>query len=1124
MGIMTGGAVNAAEIPSGSGYTIVDTCYSAELGVYVVVTKNLSDASHPAEILYSENGEIWSKATGISNARNYGNPHTRQTVVWWAKEQKFIAILGGNLLESSDGKTWTANTDLKNASEANSNTILETNGEELIVNRENRINVFESETAQPLKVNFGGANTYGKGLGISTSNDTNRYVVFDGWQQWRIDENGESAVRSVTIGNGSIYDLEYSSVMNGWFITGPGVHPIFFDNVSNSFTRMTGLSLSDGTLETSYVTAMALNGSYVLAGTVGGKVYVTDEDRPSLSATSEVWEQVMPLSEADSISGEIRSVSAVDENTFFFGSERSIYKAVKGDDGWTYYDITSSEIVLPEEMARIEVPESGSVTVNIAPQSLTRTGEPSLNTITNVSLITEFPYGVSVYPYTDNVNVTVNSDVSGGHTLTFRVTTVSGQQEDVNVEIVNQASLDVDGFEELVIPQSGEGDNTYEFSAVVIGTDGKPMSRKAIMEVLSLPNGVEFDAESGIFTVKESATGGSLVLSIYSKAQPSNKVQKEIKIAPRHVMYAEITDGAEEFEIPEKGTETLQYSAKFYDQVKEEITNIEPNWQIIAGNISTLEGISIDAANGKLNIEAKADRGTVKVITSPIEGVSAEKELVLKFGSLRMAQEDIKENAVNEDTPITENLNLADSGSFGSKITWKSSDEKLIGEDGTVSRPSREDKKVTLTARAVLNGKTAEKAYKLIVKKAENLLAGETEWQPIGDTAVNTVTEAEKVFTRFNGEGVYKKATLTNDSSYAFEAKIKSAAGNTITISSKSQGKIATVTADGSDMEIKAELSYRKQKSSFEDEIYVKCSGENDISEFKMYEITKELSALANAVNKADYSANEKDIEYARSILEGFYDLPSKKEYEKILSAIKPKNDKPSYGGGSGGGGTRRNEILPQYATNGAETAVVILEPKADDNYADVLDTYLLKFKDMKYHWARADVEFMGEKGIISGYDDGGFHPDSNITRAEFAVLISAIMGKGKTDYENSFFDIVKDDWYSGYVQTVRDSELMNGYDGLFNPDKPITREEIAKVVVCVYNAKKNTKPEKGKPIYFNDIDEISYWAYDYVAEAVNLEFVNGITEETLAPKALATRAQAAVMLKRLYEKINETN
>ena len=586
-------SAQAAQIPSTEAYTITDTSYSPELGIYVVVTKNLDNTAHPCEILFSENGETWKKAMSLSNAKHYGNPNTRQTVVWWEKEQKFVAILGGNVYVSEDGKTWSANNYLKTASRTNSNTILETNGEQLIINKEYVASVFDSIDGEPLQVEFAKSGTYGKSVGIAASDLADRYVVFDGWQQWRIDETGEFSLRSIT--TGSMYDLQYSSLMNGWFITGPGMQAMFFDNELNSFTKMDGLSLADGMTETDYITAMAASGSYILAGVTNGDLYVAPEEKNSLSSECMAWESVVPMEGTEKIEEDIRSISVIDEDIFFFGSRRAIYKAVRTDNGWCYYDITSSHIMIPEELRKVEVPESGSINLNIIPQSLTWTGEPSANKITSVSLIGNIPSGIEASHIEGGYSINVSSSVEGGHTLTFRVITQTGQQQDIDVEIINQDRVDVDGYDELVIPEHGEGDKQYKFSAVVIGTDGNPMSRVAAMDVLSLPNGVDFDAQSGIFTVHETANGGKVVLEVYTVAQPEDKVRKEISITPRHVMYVEITDSIDSIQIPDEGTEQFTYKAVFYDQVKKELKEVDPVWTVEAKDISSLDGISINA-------------------------------------------------------------------------------------------------------------------------------------------------------------------------------------------------------------------------------------------------------------------------------------------------------------------------------------------------------------------------------------------------------------------------------------------------------------------------------------------------------------------------------------------------
>ena len=253
-----------------------------------------------------------------------------------------------------------------------------------------------------------------------------------------------------------------------------------------------------------------------------------------------------------------------------------------------------------------------------------------------------------------------------------------------------------------------------------------------------------------------------------------------------------------------------------------------------------------------------------------------------------------------------------------------------------------------------------------------------------------------------------------------------------------------------------------------------------------------------------------------------FYDLPIREELLDKLNSINPSSGGNSGGGGGGGSSSPSKSTSPADVKTDTGTVAIPPQDKNEiEKTEDELDTYLLRFKDMKNHWAREDVEYMAELGIVNGDENDKFRPEDRVSRAEFATMISKAMGLDTTKYENSFFDVVSDDWYSGYVQTVRSNDYMSEYDGLFKPNADITREEIARVIVAAYNSKTNTKLEKGKSLYFNDLDDISYWAYDYIVEAADMGFIYGITDELFAPKQPATRAQAAVMIKRVYDKLH---
>lgn len=936
-------------------------------------------------------------------------------------------------------------------------------------------------------------------------------------------------------------DAVWSKPMGGWFVIDGAeltfVKPERTTGAPTATVQQTSaISISDGqTISDESFTAASTNDDSVIVGTEKGNLYIAPATEQIMTSESLAWDRVEPGDDIETeISERVRSISKVNDNAFFFATDTGIYIASKDNEGsWQYHDPAKTNIIADadETKTRIEVPKEGSINSTITPEARTWAGTQSQNTITDITINNDaMPAGVNAEVSGDSINVTVDStvDPAADNNINVTVTAANGQQYDFDIIVASPDHPEAIGYEEMLIPPLGSEPKQYQYSAVMIGTDGEPMETYgAYMEVDtgSMPAGVTFDPDTGIFTVTDETTGGSVTLYIYSEDSPENSTVKEIALSESRSVRAEMTLGPEELQIPDDEALQAQYKAEFYNQIDELMLREQIDWSVEIPEGSTASGVSIDD-KGILNVLPNATLGmiTVKAASHENPEVMVTRDVELTYTDRRMATEDLNPVTFDTSKPLEDDLELITTGAtYGSTISYTSSDENVLRPDGTVIRPSREDGSVILTATSTLNTGRAEKKWEFVVKKADNLCVnGDLEdgtyngWSPINDTVLEIVQEDDSNALKATGEGAYQTLTLTDESSYGFEARVKAPEGTTIKLVSETGGTIAELTADGDYQDLKGSYDYRRQDDSFEDKIYIECSGEMTVDELKVYEITLELADVMNAVNRAVYSKEEEDIDKAKELLDGFYDLPIKEELLEQLDDIEPNRGNNNGGGGGGGGGG-----TPPSSSGSGSINNITIPPKGEDNYEDILDTYLLTFKDMKNHWAREDVEYMAELGIIQGKSEDQFMPEDNISRAEFAALITRTMGLSETPYENSFYDVVSEDWYSGYVQTVRSNNFMNGYDGLFNPNSPITREEIAKVIVAAYNSKTGTALETGKSIYFNDIDQISYWAWDYVAEAVDLGFINGVSEELFAPKEIATRAQAAVMLRRAYDKMN---
>ncbi len=96
-------------------------------------------------------------------------------------------------------------------------------------------------------------------------------------------------------------------------------------------------------------------------------------------------------------------------------------------------------------------------------------------------------------------------------------------------------------------------------------------------------------------------------------------------------------------------------------------------------------------------------------------------------------------------------------------------------------------------------------------------------------------------------------------------------------------------------------------------------------------------------------------------------------------------------------------------------------------------------FPDLEGHWAEAPIAQLIADGTINGYEDGLFHPEDTVTRAEFVKMI----GKGPTLYTQDFPDVPSDHWAYDYVM----SSGLDAVDGFFLPDTPITRQDVLTLI-----------------------------------------------------------------------------
>lgn len=136
--------------------------------------------------------------------------------------------------------------------------------------------------------------------------------------------------------------------------------------------------------------------------------------------------------------------------------------------------------------------------------------------------------------------------------------------------------------------------------------------------------------------------------------------------------------------------------------------------------------------------------------------------------------------------------------------------------------------------------------------------------------------------------------------------------------------------------------------------------------------------------------------------------------------------------------------------------------------------------------WYAQAVKFMSQKGLISGYDDGSYRPNNQITRQEFCAIIAKYMGLNGEGTAN--FNDVAEAWGKGYIGQLAAKGIVNGYpDGSFQPDKAITRAEVVTILNKVFDRTPDAElVDENIGNYTVRLSDVSknHWAYTQILEA----------------------------------------
>ena len=178
---------------------------------------------------------------------------------------------------------------------------------------------------------------------------------------------------------------------------------------------------------------------------------------------------------------------------------------------------------------------------------------------------------------------------------------------------------------------------------------------------------------------------------------------------------------------------------------------------------------------------------------------------------------------------------------------------------------------------------------------------------------------------------------------------------------------------------------------------------------------------------------------------------------------------------------------------------------------------WLPTFSDTKDYWAATYVDYLYTSGITTGYADGTFRPNQNITRAQFAVMLYRYLGLDESKYAGVTLPFADNSRIADYaipaIKALYTEGIINGSAGTdgklyFNPNASLTRAQAATMI-----GRTQAKGYAAEELTFTDAGKIPAYATYYIQTMVAQGVISGYTDGSFKPNSNITRGQMAKIL-----------
>ena len=169
-------------------------------------------------------------------------------------------------------------------------------------------------------------------------------------------------------------------------------------------------------------------------------------------------------------------------------------------------------------------------------------------------------------------------------------------------------------------------------------------------------------------------------------------------------------------------------------------------------------------------------------------------------------------------------------------------------------------------------------------------------------------------------------------------------------------------------------------------------------------------------------------------------------------------------------------------------------------------------------HWARESISRCASLGFFQGKTASTFGVGQSMTRCAAVVVLDRFFCWEEADFQLPYTDVPENAWYAGALRSAYVNGAVTGQSREFRPEDPVTREELAVMLIRALGYAAVSGVAQELPRTFTDIDTNP----GYIAMARDFGLVSGIRADTFAPDGAATREQVAVILMRLYDKLHK--